>query len=706
MNLNKLLKPSSIAVVGASEKEGFSGATCKNLIQSGLIDNVFFINPNRDTVMGKKCYPSLKDVSRTIDLVIVCTPIKIVNEILEEAGESGCKAAIVYASGYSESGEEGKKIEEELVQICKKHDIALMGPNCMGFINFSDNVYPFGVKLDNYDKKGGIGLISQSGQICETLMFMSKVKLSYLISCGNSSVTQLEDYLDFLVEDEDTKVIAVYLEGLKNTPKFIDALRKAAIKGKPVIVLKSGRSEKAQEIATAHTGSLTGSDKSFDAVFEKFGVIRVDDIEELIQMSMFLSTLKKLPIKANFASMNLSGGETTICADVADMFSINFPEFSDDTLKKLKEMLPDYSTPNNPLDMTASLAYDPDLYAEAIKVVMDDPMVDMVLLGTNIHDRLIEGDIVVPMTEGIVKVANMKDAKPIAVLSFFESTREKGIREKLESDGVPILPSAKNAFNVLKHLSKFINYDYNKRTLDVAISVTSETETKTVLSEEQSKEIIRKYEIPTSKGMVVTSEKELLESVNNEFEFPVVAKIESADIPHKSDAGGVMLNIKDEVELLEKYRQILKNARNYNPEAKINGVLVQEMLPCGTEIILGINNDKQFGPMLLAGLGGVFVEVFEDVSLYPVPLNEFEAKEMLRKLKANKLFKGYRGKKPLDIQGVVDTMVKLSNLANEMKNYIDEIDINPLFVYEEGKGVCAADALIVLNSDEKRDVYE
>lgn len=705
MNLNKLLKPSSIAVVGASEKEGFSGATCKNLIKSGLIDNVFFINPNRDTVMGKKCYPSLKDVSRTIDLVIVCTPIKIVNKILEEAGEIGCKAAIVYASGYSESGEEGKKIEEELVQICKNHNIALMGPNCMGFINFSDNVYPFGVKLDNYDKKGGIGLISQSGQICETLMFMSKVKLSYLISCGNSSVTQLEDYLDFLVKDEDTKVIAVYLEGLKNTPKFIDALRKAAIKRKPVIVLKSGRSEKAQEIATAHTGSLTGSDKSFDAVFEKFGVIRVDDIEELIQMSMFLNTLKKSPKKANFASMNLSGGETTICADVGDMFNINFPEFSDYTLKKIKEMLPDYSTPNNPLDMTASLAYDPDLYAEAIKVVMDDPMVDMVLLGINIHDRLIEGDIVVPMTEGIVKVANMKDAKPIAVLSFFESTREEGIREKLESAGVPILPSAKNAFNVLKHLTNFINYNHKKRNLDVTISKTSDIKTKTVLSEEQSKKVISKYGIPTTKGLVITSEKELVE-VNKEFKFPVVAKIESADIPHKSDTGGVMLNIKDEADLLEKYRQILKNAKNYNPEAKINGVLVQEMLPCGTEIILGINNDKQFGPMLLAGLGGVFVEVFEDVSLYPVPLNEFEAKEMLRKLKANKLFKGYRGKQPLDTQAVVDTMVKLSNLANEMKNSIDEIDINPLFVYEKGKGVCAADALIVLKSDEKGGVYE
>ncbi|WP_066497251.1 acetate--CoA ligase family protein [Abyssisolibacter fermentans] len=705
MKLNKLLKPKSIAVVGASEKEGFSGATCKNLIQSELNDNVFFINPNRDTVMGKKCYTSLKDVSKTIDLVIICTPIKIVNKILEEAGELGCKAAIVYASGYSESGEEGRKIEAELVQICKKYDISLMGPNCMGFINYSNRIYSFGVQLDNYNKNGGIGLISQSGQICETLMFMSKVKLSYLISCGNSSVTQLEDYLDFLVEDKDTKVIAVYLEGLKNTPKFIETLRKAAIKGKPIVVLKSGRSEKAQEIATAHTGSLTGSDKSFDAIFEKFGVIRVDDIEELVQTAMFFSTIRKLPKKSNFASMNLSGGETTICADVADMYNISFPQFSDYTLDKLKEMLPDYSTPNNPLDMTASLSYDPDLYAEAIKVVMDDPMVDMVLLGVNIHDRLIEGDIVVPMTEGIVKVANMEGTKPVAVLSFFESTREKGIREKLESAGVPILPSAKNAFNVLKHLTNFINYDHKKRNLDVAISKTSDIKTKKVLSEEQSKKVISKYGIPTTKGLVITSEKELLE-VNKEFKFPVVAKIESADIPHKSDAGGVMLNIKDEAELLEKYGQILKNAKNYSPEAKINGVLVQEMLPYGTEIILGINNDKQFGPMLLAGLGGVFVEVFEDVALYPVPLNEFEATEMLNKLKASKLFKGYRGNQPLDIQGVVDTMVKLSNLAYEMKDSIEEIDINPLFVYEEGKGVCAADALIVLNSDEKRQSYE
>ncbi|AYD40384.1 CoA-binding protein [Clostridium fermenticellae] len=696
MDLKKLLQPNTIAVIGASEKEGFGGDTCRNIIEYVKdLKNTFFINPKRDYVFNRPCYKSLSDVSVDIDMIVICTPKKTVEPLLIEASKKGCMGAVVFASGYSETGnEDGKKAEESLKKLCKKLNIALMGPNCAGFVNYINNVYPFAFISKKRDRKGNVGLISQSGQICLSLMETQDMRFSYIISAGNGNVITMEDYIDFLVEDKNTKVVSIYLEGVKEPKKFINSLKKAAVRRKPIVVLKAGRSEKGRKNAASHTGSLAGSDKTFDAIFKKYGVIRVDDIEELMATSNMFSIINKLPEKPTFASMNLSGGETGVCADTGYTYGVQFPDFTEETLIKLKEQLPSYASPNNPLDMTASLSYDAELYANALRTIMNDENIGTVLIGYTLLLEIADPAIYY-MAEGIKKVVEEGNSKPIIMLPFLENTRNYEYTEKLRKIGVPILPPSMYAFKIVKHLADFIEYEYNDRTLKTALPEYNNLQKTKALSEIESKNLLRKYGMPVGDAYIVKDESEALDAAQK-LGYPLVMKIESADILHKSDVGGVKLNINSEKEVLSTYHEILVNVSNHKPEAKINGILMEKMMPKGMEVIIGVNNDAQFGPMVLVGLGGVFVEIFKDVSLYPAPINKAEAEKMLKKLKSYKMLTGYRGGLHYDLEALKDMIVKISNFADKNKNVLSEVDINPLFVYPEGSGVKVADAVVIM----------
>lgn len=695
MNVANLLKPRRVALIGASENENaFGGATCKNIVEFSDPSKYYFVNPKRDQVFGQPCYPSVEDIPEDFDMVIICTPQSTVIDLLHRCAARGCKGAVVYASGYSETGTpEGRALEEELIATCKELDIALLGPNCGGFINYIDDVYSFAFVAEKRDRKGKVGLLSQSGQLCLSLMDNPKGKFSYVISAGNSSVIKMESYIDYLVEDEDTTVVAIYLEGVSEPQILTQALKKAALKRKPVVVLKTGRSEKGSQISASHTGSLSGSDKTFDAVFKKYGVIRVNDMEELLSMSHLLSTMPQLPQGTSFAAMNLSGGETIITADVGSLKGIRYADFTPETMKKLGEMLPSYATPNNPLDMTATLSYDSEKYAAALRAVMDDPQVDMVIIGYTLLLNVVDPAIHY-MTEGIEKVVKEGATKPMVMVPYIENTRSRDYAERLEKAGVAILPPVVYAMEILKKLSDFIEYQVEHRTLELGLPEGEKTGERRFLSENESKSLLKEAGIPVPQEAIAKTKEEAV-ALATAFSYPLVMKIESADIPHKSDAGGVKLNLQNEEEVKAAYDQILVNAKNYNPEARINGVLVQEMLPKGLELIVGVNNDPLFGPMLLCGLGGVFVEVFKDVSLYPAPLNKEEALEMIHGLKAYPLLDGYRGSEPLDVDALADLMVKVADFAVKNKDKVAEIDINPVFLYEKGKGLAVADSLIV-----------
>ena len=696
MNLNKLLKPTSVAVIGASEKEGFGGDVCRNIL-SYVEDrsHVYFIHPKRDSVFGIPCYKSISDVPENVDLMIICTSQKTVIPLLQEGAKKGVGGAVVFASGYGEVGTaEGKQNEAELIAVAKELDIAVMGPNCAGFVNYIDNVQAFAFISAKRDRKGSVGVVSQSGQLCLSMMDDPGMRFSYNISAGNGKIVQMEDYMDFLVDDEDTKVVSIYIEGVKNADKFAAVLKKAAEKRKPVVILKAGRSAKGGAIAASHTGSLSGSDASFDAVLKKFGAIRVDDLEELIAMSLMLSTMKRMPEKATFASMNLSGGETGICADVGSLNGIEYPDFTEETLKKLKEQLPSYASPNNPLDMTASLSYDADLYAGALRTVMDDPNIGMVLIGYTLLLEIADPCIHY-MYKGIEKVVQEKggNCKPIAMIPFAENTRNPEYQEKLFQIGVPVLPPPVYAFKLLRHLADFIAYEPETKTLELAVGHPKSEETQ-ALSEHESKQELKVYGVPVPDEVIVTSKEEAAQFAKNHPD-PLVMKVESADILHKSDVGGVKLNVCGPEAAEKAYEEIMESVTAKRPDAHINGILTVPMLDAGVEIIIGVNNDPQFGPMIMVGMGGVFVEVFKDVALYPAPLKEEEALEMLKSLKSFKLLNGYRGTEKCDIKALCQTIVAISNYAQANKDVLKELDINPLFVYPEGKGVGVADALIV-----------
>lgn len=696
MNLNKLLKPTSVAVIGASEKEGFGGDVCRNIL-SYVEDrsHVYFIHPKRDSVFGVPCYKSISDVPENVDLMVICTSQKTVIPLLQEGAKKGVGGAVVFASGYGEVGTaEGKQNEAELIAAAKELDIAVMGPNCAGFVNYIDNVQAFAFISAKRDRKRSVGVVSQSGQLCLSMMDDPGMRFSYNISAGNGKIVQMEDYMDFLVDDEDTKVVSIYIEGVKNADKFAAVLKKAAEKRKPVVILKAGRSAKGGAIAASHTGSLSGSDASFDAVLKKFGAIRVDDLEELIAMSLMLSTMKRMPEKATFASMNLSGGETGICADVGSLNGIEYPDFTEETLKKLKEQLPSYASPNNPLDMTASLSYDADLYAGALRTVMDDPNIGMVLIGYTLLLEIADPCIHY-MYKGIEKVVQEKggNCKPIAMIPFAENTRNPEYQEKLFQIGVPVLPPPVYAFKLLRHLADFIAYEPETKTLELAVGHPKSEETQ-ALSEHESKQELKVYGVPVPDEVIVTSKEEAAQFAKN-HPGPLVMKVESADILHKSDVGGVKLNVCGPEAAEKAYEEIMESVTAKRPDAHINGILTVPMLDAGVEIIIGVNNDPQFGPMIMVGMGGVFVEVFKDVALYPAPLKEEEALEMLKSLKSFKLLNGYRGTEKCDIKALCQTIVAISNYAQANKDVLKELDINPLFVYPEGKGVGVADALIV-----------
>ena len=699
MDISKLLRPRAVAVVGASEKSGFGGDTCRNILENQAdSSHVYPVNPKKETVFGKKCYPTLADLPEEIDLVILCTSQKTIVDFLKQAKAKGAGAAVVYASGYSEVGTaEGKAFEKELVDAAKALDMVVMGPNCAGYINFGDDIFSFAFIGDYKGKKGNIGFVSQSGQFCIDMMKSAEMKYSFAISAGNSAMVQMEDYLNFLIDDSNTKVIALYLEGVKNPHKFEACLQKAMEKKKPVVILKAGRSPKGQATAASHTGSMAGSDKTYDAVFEKFGVIRADDMQDLRSTASLLATLRVLPKKPAFSAMCLSGGETAVSADTGFLHGIEYPDFSEVTLKKLNDMLPDFATPRNPLDMTAALCYDADAFASGITTVMSDPSIEMGLVGLTISDKVtVSNDI---MFEGIRRAFEQIPDKPLAVMSFMEAARNKELVERFQNAGIPVLPTTKYGFRALQHLQDFISHDTIKREARLAIPEAHSANTR-ALSEYESKKLLADNGVPVDLGYIAKTKAEVKEYAEK-IGYPLVMKVESNDILHKSDVGGVMLNIKSLEQAEEAYDKILANAVQHAPNAKINGILMQKMLKAGTEMIIGLNSDPQFGPMLLVGMGGVFVEVFKDAALYPVPLNHDEALHMLQSLKSFKLLNGYRGNPPADIEALTDMMVKISDFAYRKKDTLKELDMNPLFVYPKGEGVAIADALAVMYEEEK-----
>jgi len=687
-----------MVVVGATDKAGsFGSRASQSAIKGSNGQRVYFLNPKREELFGRKCYHSLADLPEVVDCMVLCTPAATIAPYLEEGGKLGVGAAVVYASGFGEErSEAARQMEEEVAAICQTYHIALMGPNCVGYVNALDSIctFPGDRGILGNGVKRGMGVVAQSGYATGGCYLPDAKRLAFVISAGNCAVASLEDYLLFYAEDDRINCIAAYIEGIKKPDRLEKALRICAEKRKPVVVLKAGMSEKGSFAAASHTGSLAGDYKSFEAVCKKYGVILTRSLQEFHSTARMFAVLDgHFPKSPGVGAINFSGAENTLCADTCARFGVDLPAFAPETAAAIAELVPSYSTPANPLDATTTLFTEKEKVKALFIAISRDPSVGIMTLGNDVGMPAELKD--VTCREAMAELQAEGELAPLLIMPSYEKTRDNTLIAEFEDLGIPVLATGDLAYTALHHLCEFIAYKPEAHTLSLSLPGPGNPARRRVtLSEFDSKEALSQCGVPVPRQAKAADEAELLRCLKD-FPMPVVLKVDSADIPHKTEAGGVKLNLQTAGEARSAFHEIMESCRAYSSSAKIDGVLVQEMAKPGLELILGIKNDKQFGPMLLVGLGGVFVEVFQDAALCPCPITKAEARDMLSQLKGFPLLSGYRGGVSRDVEALTELMVHISDYASEHRDTLAELDLNPVFVYEEGQGVVAADALIV-----------
>ncbi len=706
-DLKYFLSPRSIAIIGASNNIALiSGKPLHFLKKHGYQGKIYPINPKYDKLGGYRCYKSILDVPEPVDLALIAVNYKLVLPVLKQCVEKGVKFATIFASGFAESGEEGKVLQEQIAELAKKSGMGICGPNCQGSVSLKDNaIAGFSASLGIKPLfVGPIGYVTQSGALGYSIFSLAQesgVGFSYVASTGNEVDLHTLDFMEFMLEDPDTKMIISYLEGIKDGKQFARLADRALELGKPIVALKVGRSEVGQKAASSHTASLTGSDAVCDAFFRQKGIIRVDDIESMIDIAALIQRIPRLPEGKRLGIITTSGGGGILVADEASDLNLDIPEMNKKTKETIMEVIPPYGSALNPVDVTAQVINEAEDFMKVLKAVVDNPDIDAVVLVLT----QITGEPGLKMAEDIVKISKLTP-KPITVAWTTGDLLVGDNLKVLAEGGVQYYKSpvrATRAMGLLMNYSAFRNENLSfikthtietvpELTRKQAISILAGKEQN--LTEHQGKELLTLYNIPVTKEDVATSEEHAVNIAEN-IGYPVAIKIDSPDILHKTEAGGLLLNIGNQEELKKAYNKVLENACNYNPKAHINGVLVQEMIKGGTEVIVGVNNDPQFGPIIMFGLGGIFVEILKDVSLRVAPLNREDALGMLKEIKGYKVLTGARGKAKADIDAIAEVLVNVSRLAIDLEDHIAELDINPLLVLPEGKGVCVADALVI-----------
>ncbi|MGE7020971.1 acetate--CoA ligase family protein [Solibacillus cecembensis] len=702
-SLKPLLNPKSVAVLGASENKYKIGhLQIQALIDGQFQGEIYPIHPTASEIAGLKSYSSLAEVQSDIDLVIFCVSYNQIKSGLVDCAKKKVKSAIIFAAGFSEAGEEGQKLQEELALYAQEHGIRLVGPNCVGLVNTSNGLiatFSPSFLTVPMDGKKGVGYVSQSGAF-GVLTYMAAaqygVNFNYFVSTGNEMDTSFEDFVEYMLHDDETSIISGYLEGTKKPEKFKQLAKQALNKKKPIVLMKTGRSNAGSRAAASHTGSLAGSDMVYDAFFKQNGIVRAEDFDDIIAFSKLFNT-ERLPTGNNTVIITSSGGRGINEADRCESYGLNIVELSEVTKSEIRKTLPDYASVSNPIDLTAAASVtNPEFYLEAMKVLVNDPDVDNIIFT----DFPFHWDENTPQLQEFVSVAKASN-KVIAVFPFpLEGLTYPKATNTLVANDIAVISGALNPVRALSKLVQYSKYvQENDQLSDVAADFGSANnidallQPGSTLSESEASEVLDRYGIPTTKRAIAKEAEEAVEMAKT-IGFPVVLKIDSPHIPHKTEADAIRLNVSSEEDVRKAFEEVMSNAKNYNPTAKLNGVSVQEMLPNGVEIIVGAHNDETFGPVIMAGLGGVFVEVFKDIAFKVAPLTRKDAIDLLEELQGKAILDGARGKAPVDKEAIIDVLLKVSNLMNDNKETIKELDINPLIVYENG--IKAADAMIVV----------
>ena len=704
--LDPLLNPRSIAVVGASSNPGrVGGRPIAYLLSHGYKGKIYPVNPKYKEVQGLESFPDLSAIKGEVDLVISAVPGKMIFDVFDQCEKKGAKSIVVFASGFAELGGEGVERQRRITEFAKRTGIRICGPNSPGFVNPAMNVVAtfsiFGEVIHKF-KPGNVGIVSQSGGLLGSLInrvMDTGAGISFAVSTGNEGDLTVTDFMEYLVDDPKTTVITAFIEGIRNPDQFLSVLDRALEKGKPVVILKSGRSEKGSKAVASHTGAIAGSSETFHGIFRQKGVIPVYDIDDLSAVTAFFA-FSSAPEKKGVGVISTSGGAAGILADLSDEEGLDLSPLSDATVEKLSEILPVYAvSPVNPMDMTGQAYNEPEVVEKLYDIYITEENFGstVFLLST------LGGHMTTLFAEGILAAAK-KTRKPVVVL-LLAGTMSDEINEIFKKNGITVFRTAANCIRTLRAA-----YEYNQTRLrfqskpeDNLVDPDAKKEVEALiagrsgaLSERESLAVLACCGIPTVKSRLAPTTEEAV-TIAGEMGFPVVLKIESPQISHKTDAGGVEVGIKTESELKEAFERIVSNAKAYNPKAEISGVLVQEMADMdGRELLMGVNRDAQFGPQIVFGLGGVLVELLKDISIRLAPLSRPEAEAMVKEIANYRILEEFRGMGRADIDAVVDTLVRLSWLAADFSSKIKEIDINPILALEEGKGVCAVDALVVL----------
>jgi len=692
--------------VGASEKFGAGSLVIENLRSLGFDGRIIPINPRYSSVSGLLCYPSLLAVppEEKIDFVAIVLGFKQVIPVLEQAAQKGIQGAWAFASGFAETGEEGANLQEELRALCQEKDILFCGPNCVGFVNLHGRVGTLSAPVSPTLRKGKIGAVAQSGSVILALANSNRdIGFSTLVSSGNEAVLDTTDYVDFFLEDQNTEVIIAFLEGIRRPKAFIQACERAADLSKPIIVVKVGRSELAQKTAVTHTGALTGADDVHEALFKKLGVIRVDDLDQLLETAeAFVHCKNRLPKGERVGMITVSGGEIGLIGDLAEKLGFSFPPLSKAAKEELKKRLPPFAPIGNPLDAWGS----GDLresYPACLEVLAKEEGVDLIAVSQDSPPGMAQKQVnqFADVARAAVRAAS--SGKPIVVFSHVSGGLDSTINEILDRGHIPFLQGTGEGLLAIHHLVAYGQFQ-RRRDLKQETSGNSPANLaeiiqrlggrRRVLSYGASREILRAFGIQVVQEALAGSVEQAQDAAET-IGYPLVLKGQSPEIPHKTEAGLVRLNVRDQRELETSFEEIKKKAHEYDQSATLEGVLVQEMVPPeAVELIVGVSRDPSFGSLVVLGLGGILVELLRDKSLRLSPISLDEAYSMISELKGKSLLEGFRGREKSDIDSLAHVLVQVGRMATDLGEILVSLDLNPLMVLPGKGGVRVVDVLM------------
>ncbi|UWR39503.1 acetate--CoA ligase family protein [Sulfitobacter sp. W074] len=692
--LDAFFKARGIAIVGASGDINKIGGRPVHLLRKyGYAEPIYPVNPKGGEIQGLSVYTSVLDLPTTPDMAVLAVPAAATAAALRDCVARGVKAVIVLSSGFAEAGEEGAALQQKLVEIARAGGVRLMGPNCLGTISVIDGaIGSFSIVLEeNMPAKGNVGIVSQSGNIGSYLVqkvTQRQLGVSRFIATGNEADVDVADGIAALAEDEHTRVILCCMETCRSAARLIDALAVARAKGKPVIVLKIGATERGQAAAASHTGALAGSDAVIDAVFRRHGALRVHSIEDLLDVGHATSQLMpgRLPAGNRLTLVAASGGFGIMMADAASRIGFTLPELSESTKAMIRDTVPTAGT-ENPVDASAQMSSRPDILFKMLSALMEEANTDATLLFLSLS--LNNARLRKIYVEALTKI---RASYPERLLVIAAAGPADAVAE-IRMLGIPVFPSIDSAMSGMDGLVRLHGQCSAPHTAAAPIAA-EPLDPAAFRNEYNAKQALLCSGVEVLPETVVTSAEEAAEKAQA-FGFPVVLKIVSADIPHKTEIGGVMLNLAHADAVRAAYAEIMAAAAEKAPAATIDGVLVTPMAGKGVELIMGISRDPVFGPVAMVGIGGIYAEVLQDVQVQTAPLSENEALAMIRSLRMFPVLDGARGMPLADVQAAAKTLARLSEFAIRHADKVAEVDLNPVLVREQGQGVVALDALLI-----------